>query len=78
MPDNEILFDIGGMLFLLTVLILLVKTSGTYLTNVYQGKHTFLSPALSTLAVILGSLFGFLLRDILGQINLLFLMLLLL
>ncbi len=42
----EILFDIGGMLFLLTVLTLLVKPLGTYMTNVYQGKRTFLSPIL--------------------------------
>lgn len=42
----EILFDIGGMLFLLTVLTLLVKPLGTYMTNVYQGKRTFLSPVL--------------------------------
>jgi len=46
MPIMEILFDIGGMLFLLTVLTLLVKPLGTYMTNVYQGKRTFLSPVL--------------------------------
>ncbi len=45
----EILFDIGGMLFLLTVLTLLVKPLGTYMTNVYQGKRTFLSPVLAPL-----------------------------
>ena len=46
MPDMEILFDIGGMLFFLTILTLLVKPLGTYMTNVYQGKRTFLSPIL--------------------------------
>ena len=46
MPDMEILFDISGMLFLLVVLTLLVKPFGTYITNVYQGKRTFLSPIL--------------------------------
>lgn len=42
----EIFLDIGGMLFFLTVLTLLVKPLGTYMTNVYQGKRTFLSPVL--------------------------------
>ena len=46
MPDMELFFDIGGMLFLLTVLTLLVKPLGTYMTNVYQGNRTFLSPVL--------------------------------
>jgi K+-transporting ATPase ATPase A chain len=46
MPDMEIFFDIGGVLFLLTVLTLLVKPFGTYMTNVFQGKRTFLSPVL--------------------------------
>ncbi|TAN43403.1 MAG: signal recognition particle protein Srp19, partial [Candidatus Methanoperedens sp.] len=44
-----------------------------------EEKIGIISPlnfVISALAVILGSLFGFLLRDILGQINLLFLMLL--
>jgi len=45
----EIFFDIGGMLFFLTVLTLLVKPLGIYMTNVYQGKHTFLSPVLMPL-----------------------------
>lgn len=49
MPDLEILFDIGGMLILLLVLILLVKPLGTYITNVYQGNRTFLSPILMPL-----------------------------
>ncbi len=42
----EIFFDIGGMLFFLTVLTLLVKPLGTYITNVFQGKRTLLSPVL--------------------------------
>jgi K+-transporting ATPase ATPase A chain len=46
MTAMEILFDIGGMLFLLTVLTLLVKPLGIYMTNVYQGKRTLLSPVL--------------------------------
>ena len=46
MPDMEIFFDIGGMLFFLIVLTLLVKPVGTYITNVYQGKRTLLSPVL--------------------------------
>ncbi|VVB92126.1 Potassium-transporting ATPase potassium-binding subunit [uncultured archaeon] len=46
MPVMEIFFDIGGMLFFLIVLTLLVKPLGTYMTNVYQGKRTFLSPIL--------------------------------
>ncbi len=46
MTDMEIFFDIGGMLFFLIVLTLLVKPLGTYMTNVYQGKRTFLSPVL--------------------------------
>ncbi len=49
MPDAEIFFDIGGMLFFLTVLILLVKPLGAYMTNVYQGKRTLLSPILTPL-----------------------------
>ncbi len=49
MPDMEIFFDIGGMLFFLIVLTLLVKPVGTYITNVYQGKRTFLSPILMPL-----------------------------
>lgn len=46
MPEMEVFFDIGGMLFLLTVLTLLIKPLGTYMTNVYQGKRTFLCPFL--------------------------------
>ena len=46
MAYMELFFDIGGMLFFLTVLILLVKPLGTYMTNVYQGKRTLLSPIL--------------------------------
>ena len=46
MTAMEIFFDIGGMLFFLTVLTLLVKPLGTYMTNVYQGKRTLLSPVL--------------------------------
>ncbi len=53
MPIMEILFDIGGMLFLLTVLTLLVKPLGTYMTNVYQGKRTFLSPVLVPLEALI-------------------------
>jgi K+-transporting ATPase ATPase A chain len=49
MPDMEIFLDIGGMLFFLTVLTLLVKPLGTYMTNVYQGKRTHLSPILAPL-----------------------------
>jgi len=47
--------------------------------NIPKKKIALISPlnyVISAVAVILGSLFGFLLRDILGQINLLFLMLL--
>jgi len=46
MTYMEILFDIGGMLFFLIVLTLLVKPLGTYMTNVFQDKRTLLSPAL--------------------------------
>ncbi len=46
MADMTIFFDIGGMLFLLIVLTLLVKPLGTYMTNVFQSKRTFLSPIL--------------------------------
>jgi K+-transporting ATPase ATPase A chain len=46
MTDMGIFFDVGGMLFFLTVLTLLVKPLGTYMTNVYQSKRTFLSPVL--------------------------------
>ncbi len=53
MPIMEILFDIGGMLFFLTVLTLLVKPLGTYMTNVYQGKRTFLSPVLVPLEALI-------------------------
>ncbi len=49
----EIFFDIGGMLFFLTVLILLVKPLGTYMTNIYQGKRTFLSPVLAPLEALI-------------------------
>ncbi|MCZ7395137.1 MAG: potassium-transporting ATPase subunit KdpA [Candidatus Methanoperedens sp.] len=49
MTDMEIFFDIGGMLFFLIVLTLLVKPVGTYMTNVFQGKRTFLSPVLAPL-----------------------------
>ncbi len=49
MTDMEIFFNIGGMLFLLAVLTLLVKPLGTYMTNAYQGKHTLLSPILMPL-----------------------------
>ncbi|VVB85672.1 Potassium-transporting ATPase potassium-binding subunit [uncultured archaeon] len=49
MPDMEILFDITGMLFLLVVLTLLVKPFGTYISNVYQGNRTILSPILMPL-----------------------------
>ena len=41
-----IFFDIGGMLFFLIVLTLLVKPLGTYMTNVFQNKLTLLSPIL--------------------------------
>ncbi|HEY9205261.1 MAG TPA: potassium-transporting ATPase subunit KdpA [Candidatus Methanoperedens sp.] len=53
MTDTEILFDIGGMLFFLTVLILLVKPFGTYMINVYQNKRTFLSPVLVPLEALI-------------------------
>jgi K+-transporting ATPase ATPase A chain len=46
MTQMEILFDIGVMLFFLIVLTLLVKPLGTYMTNVFQDKRTFLSPIL--------------------------------
>ncbi len=46
MPIMEILFDIGVMLFFLIILTLLIEPSGTYMTNVYQGKRTFFSPVL--------------------------------
>ncbi len=46
MTDMEIFFDIGGMLFFLIVLTLLVKPLGTYMTNVFQNKRTLLSPIL--------------------------------
>jgi K+-transporting ATPase ATPase A chain len=46
MTAMELFLDVGGMLFLLTVLTLLVKPLGTYMTNVYQGKRTLLSPVL--------------------------------
>jgi len=49
----EILFDIGGMLLFLTFLTLLVKPLGTYITNVYQGKRTFLSPVLVPLEALI-------------------------
>src|SRR5660397_55977 len=53
MPDMEILFDIGGMLFFLVVLTLLVKPLGTYIMNVYQGSRTFLSPILMPLEAVI-------------------------
>lgn len=46
MTAMEIFFDIGVMLFFLIVLTLLIKPLGTYMTYVYQGKRTFLSPIL--------------------------------
>ncbi len=49
MTAMEIFFDIGVMLFFLIVLTLLVKPLGTYMTNVFQDKRTFLSPILITL-----------------------------
>ncbi len=49
MTNTEIIFDIGGMLFFLIVLALLVKPLGTYMTKVFQGKRTFLSPILMPL-----------------------------
>ncbi len=49
MTNAEIIFDIGGMLFFLIVLTLLVKPLGTYMTNVFQSKRTFLSPILMPL-----------------------------
>ncbi len=49
MTYMEIFFDIGVMLFFLIVLTLLVKPFGTYMTNVFQDKRTFLSPVLVTL-----------------------------
>jgi len=39
MTDMEIFFDIGGMLFFLTVLTLLVKPLGIYITNVYNSDQ---------------------------------------
>ncbi len=45
----EIFFDIGGMLFFLIGLTLLVKPLGTYITNVFQDKRTLLSPVLAPL-----------------------------
>jgi len=49
MPIMEILFDVGGMFFLLIVLTLLVKPLGTYMTNVFQDKQNVLSPILMPL-----------------------------
>ena len=46
MTYMEIFFDIGVMLFFLTILTLLVKPLGTYMTNVFQNKRTLLSPIL--------------------------------
>lgn len=53
MTDMEIFFDIGEMLFFLTVLTLLIKPIGTYMTNIYQGKSTFLSPVLAPLETLI-------------------------
>jgi len=41
----EILFDVGGCLFT-DSFNPAIKPLGTYMTNIYQGKHTFLSPVL--------------------------------
>jgi len=49
MPIMEILFDIGGMLFLLAVLTLLVKPLGTYMNKCLSGQGYFLSPVLAPL-----------------------------
>ncbi len=49
MLNMEIFFDIGEILFFLTVLTLLIKPLGTYITNVYQDKRTLLSPVLMPL-----------------------------
>ncbi len=43
---TEIFFDIGGMLFFLIVLTLLIKPLGAYMANVYQERRTLLSPIL--------------------------------
>ncbi len=43
---TEIFFDIGGMIFFLIVLTLLIKPLGAYMANIYQDKRTFLSPIL--------------------------------
>jgi K+-transporting ATPase ATPase A chain len=58
MTAMEIFFDIGMMLFFLIVLILLVKPLGTYITNVFQGKRTFLSPILMPLENLVYKLAG--------------------
>ncbi len=49
----EIFLDIGWMLFFLTVLTLLIKPLGTYMTGIYQGKRTFLSPVLAPLETVI-------------------------
>src|SRR5574337_1546876 len=52
MPDIELFFDIGGMLFFFFILTLFVKLLGTYMTNVYQCKRTFLSPVIVPLEAL--------------------------
>ena len=58
MTAMEILFDTGVMLFFLIVLTLLVEPLGTYMTNVYQGKRTLLSPVLVPLENLIYKISG--------------------
>lgn len=53
MPDMEILYDLGGMLFLLTILTILIKPVGAYIANVHQGNQTILSPILIPLETLI-------------------------
>jgi len=53
MENNALLFDLAQIAAILIIVTLLVKPLGSYMTRVYQGERTWLSPALSPLENLL-------------------------
>jgi len=53
MENNALLFDLAQIAAILIIVTLLVKPLGSYMTRVYRGERTWLSPALSPLENLL-------------------------
>jgi K+-transporting ATPase ATPase A chain len=58
MQNSEIFFDIFQILMLLTTITLLTKPMGRYMSKVYQGERTFLTPVFGPLEKVFYRLSG--------------------